>query len=249
MTSAEEFASRLREADTLMGGCRRALAAGSAELELTTSQLAAVFHGSSNVTAEMIVVSIEEAREKVTAATTLITSAADDLHSYLAQVLGGTPREAAAPSSAATHDDQETLTEPSRSPDPDAAPAGDPEAAPRASADVQESLKFQERTASALARAGYRVRRLPRTAHGVNPDFEIEGRIFDCYSPARGTTVDSVVTRVRKKSKRQASRFVVNLDRGGLDTGDLRARLLTSRPSRVQEVLVVENETVSRVWP
>jgi hypothetical protein len=132
---------------------------------------------------------------------------------------------------------------------PRAVPEGEPEIAPRASADVQESLDYQERTALALARAGYRVRRLPNTGHGVNPDFEVEGQIFDCYTPNRGTTAESAVTRVRKKSKLQSSRFVINLDRGGLDSGEVRARLLASRPSRVREVLVVENDTVSRVWP
>jgi hypothetical protein len=141
------------------------------------------------------------------------------------------------------------LTDPSRPPDPNAVPEGEPETAPRAARDVQESLEYQNRTALALARAGYQVRRLPNTGHGVNLDFEVEGRIFDCYSPNRGTTADSVVTRVRKKSKLQASRFVINLDRSGLDAADVRARLVASRPSRVLEVLVVRNDTVSRVWP
>jgi hypothetical protein len=89
----------------------------------------------------------------------------------------------------------EGLTEPSRPPDPTAVPEGEPETAPRASRDVQESLDYQNRTALALARAGYRVRRLPNTGQGVNPDFEVEGRIFDCYSPNRKTTAESVVTR------------------------------------------------------
>jgi hypothetical protein len=83
----------------------------------------------------------------------------------------------------------------------------------------------------------------------VNPDFDVEGRIFDCYTPNRGTTADAAVTRIRKKSKLQASRFVVNLDRGGLEVDDLRGRLAASRPSRVLEVLVVRNDAVSRVWP
>lgn len=141
------------------------------------------------------------------------------------------------------------LTEPSRPADPSAMPEGLPESAPRASRDVHESLEYQNRTALALARAGFRVRRLPNTGEGVNPDFEVEGRIFDCYSPNQGTTADSVVTRIRKKSKLQASRFVVNLDRGGLEIDDVRARLAQARPSRIREVFVVRNDAVSRIWP
>jgi hypothetical protein len=99
--------------------------------------------------------------------------------------------------------------------------------------------------ARVLARAGYRVRRLPQTEEGANPDYEVEGRIFEGYSPNKGTSVTAVVTRMRKKSKRQATRFVVNLDRGGLDAADVREHLIAARPSRLREVFVVKNDSVS----
>jgi hypothetical protein len=216
---------------------------------VTSSQLAAVFDGSSSATAEIVVVSLAEARDKLNAAMTILTSAAQDLHIYMAQVLGSPPGDTAAPSSVVIRDENLGLTEPSRPPDSKAVPEGEPETAPRRPATSKSPWSSRTGRPLALARAGYRVRRLPNIGHGVNPDFEVEGRIFDCYSPNRGTTVDSVVTRVRKKSRLQASRFVINLDRGGLDAGEVRARLLSSRPSRVGEVLVVRNDTVSRVWP
>jgi hypothetical protein len=147
MTAAEEFASRLRDAVTLVAGCRDAVTVGSAGLEVTSSQLAAVFDGSSSATAEIVVVSLAEARDKLNAAMTILTSAAQDLHIYMAQVLGSPPGDTAAPSSVVIRDENLGLTEPSRPPDSKAVPEGEPETAPRASGDVQESLEFQNRTA------------------------------------------------------------------------------------------------------
>ena len=51
MTSAEEFASHLRRAATLVIDCTSAATKGSARLETASSQLAGVFDGSNSTSA------------------------------------------------------------------------------------------------------------------------------------------------------------------------------------------------------
>jgi hypothetical protein len=167
---------------------------------------------------------------------------------------GSTGQPSAGTSAAANDDDtdddeHDDLTLPSRPPDPHATPEGPPETAPRARTDIQEALRYQNEAAVTLACAGYRVRRLPRSDTESSPDFEIEGRVFDCYTPRHHTPADAVRTKLRQKSHRQAARFVLNLDRSGLDPAQIRRRLQAKPPRGVREVLAVRNGTVIRIWP
>ena len=123
------------------------------------------------------------------------------------------------------------------------------ETAPRGSRQLQESLKYQNQAALTLARAGYRVRQLPKREGEPSPDFEIEGRTFDCHTPDQQTPADSVRRSLSRKSKEQASRFILNLDRSGLDATEIRRRMLAMPSRDVREVLVVRNDMVSRIWP
>jgi hypothetical protein len=90
---------------------------------------------------------------------------------------------------------------------------------------------------------------LPKREGGPSPDFEIEGRTFDCHTPDQQTPADSVRRSLSRKSKEQASRFILNLDRSGLDATEIRRRMLAMPSRSVREVLVVRNDTVSRLWP
>ncbi|WP_244908276.1 hypothetical protein [Paenibacillus campinasensis] len=45
-----------------------------------------------------------------------------------------------------------------------------------------------------------------------NPDFLIEGEVFDCYAPTIDTNVDNILRNIRTKTKTQAERIVINLD-------------------------------------
>ena len=89
-----------------------------------------------------------------------------------------------------------------------------------------EGLKGQNRAANKLADAGYDVEMLQEIDGGngygldpsSNPDFLVENRVFDCYTPASGTSIDSTLCKeLNKKTKRQAERIVLNLDRMSAD--------------------------------
>lgn len=139
---------------------------------------------------------------------------------------------------------------PSSGPDPGRSAAGDRETRPRATRDQQDDVRMQNEAADVLARSGYRVRRLPEVPGRKSPDFEIEGRLFDCYSPRPSTSVDGIRTKLRDKiGDGQAERFVVDLDRSPLEPADLRRRLAVMAPRRLREVLAVKSGVVHRVWP
>lgn len=175
-----------------------------------------------------------------------------------AQVLhiaqGNSPGRPAAGGTVSPSDREEPsdLTFPSGTLDPSAVPDGATETNPRASRPTLDGLQGQENAAKVLAERGYQVRRLPQnqTAGGKNPDFDVEGRIFDCYTPDTRTPLRSMRSRMRNKAKKgQAERFVVNLDRSGYSAEDLRDFLNQHPSSSVREVLVVKDGDVSRVWP
>lgn len=82
-------------------------------------------------------------------------------------------------------------------------------------------LSGQNRAARKLANAGYRVEMLSEIDGGngyglnplKNPDFLVEGRVFDCYTPGPGTNIESTLCKeLNKKTKEQAERIVLNLD-------------------------------------
>jgi len=81
-------------------------------------------------------------------------------------------------------------------------------------------LVRQNETADLLADHGYKVEMLDEiqggNGHGIkpgsNPDFIIEDRVFDCYSPDDSTSIEKVCDYMKTKTKTQSTRIVLNLD-------------------------------------
>jgi hypothetical protein len=94
------------------------------------------------------------------------------------------------------------------------------------------ALVRENEAATRLAEGGFRVEQNPtvhanpdyvgtRVSQRGNPDYLIEGRVFDCYSP---TTADarSIVTTIAKKvNKGQAARVVLNLTDSAVEVSTL----------------------------
>ncbi|MFD0518130.1 CdiA C-terminal domain-containing protein [Paractinoplanes durhamensis] len=102
---------------------------------------------------------------------------------------------------------------------------------------TRRSLELENEGAVTLAAQGYRVHRNPSLAEAVRarqatgdvgrpesePDYLVEGRVFDCSAPGAGTSVRNVWSGVRKKvRKRQAQRVVVHLGDWDGDIAELR---------------------------
>ena len=66
-----------------------------------------------------------------------------------------------------------------------------------------------------IARNGYSIEQNPIVEGTTrNPDYSIEGEIFDCYSPAKNTKIRNIASTIEEKviEKGQANRVVLNLD-------------------------------------
>lgn len=92
--------------------------------------------------------------------------------------------------------------------------------------DGRRSIERENSAAAIIAAKGYHIEQNPtpnavalaRQASGdigrpdSRPDYLVEGRVFDCISPARDTSLRAVWSGVRKKiRKQQTQRVVVNL--------------------------------------
>jgi|GEM_PF-3776583 len=83
------------------------------------------------------------------------------------------------------------------------------------SRDNAETIRGRTReneAAQTLAKNGYDVEQRPKVPGGKEPDYRIEGEIFDCYSPEYGKPVRGIGSVIeRKVQKGQADRIVLNL--------------------------------------
>ncbi|QKW15119.1 MULTISPECIES: hypothetical protein [unclassified Micromonospora] len=90
----------------------------------------------------------------------------------------------------------------------------------------RRSLELENECADIVANRSYRIHQNPTRQEIIaarlhtgdtgeanrDPDYLVEGHVFDCYSPAPGKTVRGVWTEVHKKvDKGQTQRVVLNL--------------------------------------
>lgn len=84
-----------------------------------------------------------------------------------------------------------------------------------------------------------------------NPDYRIEGEIFDCYAPAGNTKVRNVANTIEEKvvKKGQANRVVLNLDDWLGDIELLKKQLIDYPIEGLEEVLVIKDGNVVSIYP
>ena len=117
---------------------------------------------------------------------------------------------------------------------------------------TRRSLTRENEAAETLAKNGYDVEQNPKVEGTTrNPDYIIEGEVFDCYSPAQNTSVRNIASTIEEKvvKKGQADNVVLNLDDW---TGDINALIkqLNDYPIEgLKEVLVVQNGKVTSIYP
>ncbi|ADZ82159.1 CdiA C-terminal domain-containing protein [Cellulosilyticum lentocellum] len=75
------------------------------------------------------------------------------------------------------------------------------------------ALTRENEAADTLAKQGYVVEQNPKVPGNKNPDYLIEGEIFDCYSPQKGTSVRNIASGISNKVETgQTNRIILNLD-------------------------------------
>ena len=123
-------------------------------------------------------------------------------------------------------------------------------------------IKKQNETADLLAEQGYNIKMLDEIdggngygkKEGSNPDFLVEGNVFDCYAPKPDGKVQSIVKEIAGKTKKQSGRIVLNLD----NFPDEKAAEITetilrkANPNgdlkRLEELILVKDRKITRVF-
>ena len=121
---------------------------------------------------------------------------------------------------------------------------------PNAAADFKRGIARENEAADVLASKGYKVEQGPvlsdadRIRDGIkpgkNPDYRIEGRIFDGYAPQTPTAAGVYDGILDKVAKGQTHRIVLNLGDTNVRPGDIQKLLRESPIAGLQEVVIVD---------
>ena len=107
----------------------------------------------------------------------------------------------------------------------------------------------ENESADILARAGYRVEQNPVVPGSKEPDYRIEGRIFDNYAPST-SRARKIWSEVQDKIlDEQADRIVLNLDDSPVTLQVLKRQFNDWPMPGLKEVIVVRGGTIIPFWP
>jgi len=142
-------------------------------------------------------------------------------------------------------------TQPRRAPNPDAQPRGR-RAKVEGDAVKKQSIRRENEAADHAARAGYDVEQNPSVPGTKDPDYRIEGRVFDGYSPQGGDLNTIRDTMHGKVADGQTRRLLLNVDDAPAvnveDISALSQQIKVSAPA-LEEVLVWKNGQFHHVYP
>lgn len=134
-------------------------------------------------------------------------------------------------------------TLPQRDPDPNAKASGKPEAIPKnADPTTQRALTRQNEAADRLAQHGYDVEHSPEVPGSRNPDYKINGEVFDCYSPSSGSARNIAGEIQGKIDKEQTDRVVLNLADSPVDISKMNAQLHDWPNPGLKEVIAIDKD-------
>ncbi|MEU3621311.1 hypothetical protein BS329_08110 [Amycolatopsis coloradensis] len=142
-------------------------------------------------------------------------------------------------------------TEPSGKPDPNAEPDGHPtRIRDQDDAETKRSLQRENESATTLAKAGYKVEQNPDVPGDKNPDYKIEGEVFDNYAP-KTANARNIASEIQGKiDKEQTERVVLNLADSNVDPEKLRAQLRDWPIEGLKEIKVIDkNGNVVNFYP
>ena len=118
----------------------------------------------------------------------------------------------------------------------------------------------QNNAARKLAQEGYDVEMLDEKNGGngyginpnANPDFLIDNKVFDCYTPGEDTSPQNIKDKIYDKTKKQSDRIVLNLENKQMkDIDELKNYLLEKTKDdlkRLKELLVILPDDTIETW-
>jgi Contact-dependent growth inhibition CdiA C-terminal domain len=122
-------------------------------------------------------------------------------------------------------------------------------------------FKRQNESAETLAKNGYKVEQKPQITDMErasnpwfkkerNPDFKVEGEIFDVFSPAKGTDVNNIRKAIIKKiNEGQTRRIVLNLNDNPANLREFKKLILEKPILELEQILVVKDGKVTKFFP
>jgi hypothetical protein len=112
------------------------------------------------------------------------------------------------------------------------------------------ALQRENESATTLARAGYDVEQNPTVPGSKNPDYRINGKIFDCYAPTTDN-LRNIGDRIgRKVAKGQADRIVLNLEDTPANVDAVRAQLHDWPIEGLKEVIAIDKQgNILHIYP
>jgi Contact-dependent growth inhibition CdiA C-terminal domain len=100
------------------------------------------------------------------------------------------------------------------------------------------------------AEHGFDVEQNPSFPGVKDPDFRIEGKIFDSFAPARGKSVRNIWSVTRGKvADEQTRRVSLNLDDSDVSIDQLREQFGRWRIHDLEEVIAVRDRKLFSIFP
>ena len=137
-------------------------------------------------------------------------------------------------------------TKPSKAPNNLAKPKGTvTRISKKADIETKTSLELENETADILAKNGFDIEQNPTIRDTTRePDYLIEGKVFDCYAPfEKNKKVRNVWSEVEKKVViRQTKRVVINFKNWEGDVSKLQQQFMDWNIEGLEEVMYVSKE-------
>jgi len=144
-----------------------------------------------------------------------------------------------------------SITVPSRPPDPNAEPRGALGRWTRKDDDAKKrGIRRENETAKVVAEHGYDIEQNPDFEGARNPDYRIEGSIFDNYAPGPGTDVRNIFrVAERKVRKGQTRRVSINLDDSDVTPDQIVDQFSRWPIHDLEEVIAVKGGRIYQIFP
>ncbi|WP_196302247.1 hypothetical protein [Yersinia pseudotuberculosis] len=102
------------------------------------------------------------------------------------------------------------------------------------------SLNRENESAQILAKSGFHVEQNPIVSGRKNPDYKINGEIFDNYAP-KSSSVRNIWTEVKGKiDKRQTNNVVINMSDTKVSAPELQRQLTKWPIMGLDKVIVID---------
>lgn len=133
---------------------------------------------------------------------------------------------------------------------PGGKPLGEPKKVlPQDDAATQRSIRRENESAEIMAEAGYDVKRLPERANQKNPDYSIEGRLFDCKAPEGPSARNAASEMEKAVRKGQADRIILNLEDSPIALEQMKSQLTEWPIEGLKEVIAIKNGQIVPLFP